>query len=74
MITVTRLHGEEIVVNAGLIQFMESTPDTLITLTTGQKLMVREPIADIIERIIQFYRRIGYQPLLPASPEESVDK
>ncbi|MHB9130800.1 MAG: flagellar FlbD family protein [Armatimonadota bacterium] len=59
MIYVTRLSGEEIVVNAGLIEFLESTPDTLITLLTGQKFMVRESLPEVIERIVAYQQRIG---------------
>ena len=48
MIKVTKLNGREIVVNADLIEFIESTPDTLISLTTGRKIMVLEEMDDFI--------------------------
>jgi hypothetical protein len=41
MVQLTKLHDEAIVVNADLIEFVESTPDTLISMTTGKKLMVK---------------------------------
>ncbi len=44
MIKVTKLNGRELVVNADLIEFIESTPDTLISLTTGRKIMVLEEL------------------------------
>jgi len=47
MIRVTKLDGKTIMLNADLIQTIESTPDTLITLTTGDKLMVRETVDDV---------------------------
>jgi flagellar protein FlbD len=59
MIKVTRLNGDEIVVNADLIEFVESTPDTLITLTTGKKLMVQEPVDMVVERSVQYRHRVG---------------
>ncbi|MCK5380189.1 MAG: flagellar FlbD family protein, partial [Candidatus Latescibacteria bacterium] len=40
------------------IEFIEATPDTIITLTTGQKLIASEPVEEIIERVIAFRRRI----------------
>ena len=42
MIELTRLNNEKIVVNADLIEFLERTPDTLVTTSTGKKLMVKE--------------------------------
>jgi len=50
MIEVTRLNGLPMVVNADLIKFVEATPDTLISLTTGEKIMVREPVELVTER------------------------
>lgn len=58
MIKVTRLNGKEFVVNAELIQFMEETPDTVITLSTQEKFMVREPIDEIVKRVIEYARSI----------------
>lgn len=58
MIRITRLNKTELIVNADLIEFIEATPDTIITLTTGQKLIASEPVEEIIERVIAFRRRI----------------
>ena len=60
MIKVTRLSGDEIVVNSDLIEFVEATPDTLITLTTGKKLMVREPVDTVVERTVQYRHRVEH--------------
>lgn len=54
MIYLTRLNGEKMVVNIDLIEFMEETPDTVVTLTTGKKLVVKEPTWQIREEIIKF--------------------
>ncbi|MCS6801702.1 MAG: flagellar FlbD family protein [Chloroflexota bacterium] len=58
MIKLTRLDGSHIYVNAELIEFLEETPDTVVSLTTGRKLVVRETADDVSERIIALERRI----------------
>lgn len=62
MIQLTRLNGKSIVVNSDLIEFIENAPDTVITLVTGEKVVVTETTEEIFERIVIFRRR-----LLPAS-------
>ncbi len=54
MIKVKRLNGKEFVVNSDLILYVEETPDTVITLTTGQKIVVAETVDEIIEKVIDF--------------------
>ena len=71
MINVTKLNGSEIVVNADLIEFVESTPDTLITLTTGRKVMVLESLDEIIRRSLEYRSRSRSHPV-PTGGEESV--
>lgn len=56
MIYLTRLNGEILAVNADLIELMEETPDTVVTLTTGRKLVVREKTKNIADRIIRVKR------------------
>lgn len=56
MIAVTRLNGSLVVVNAELIEFVETTPDTLVTLTTGRKVNVRESVEEVIERVLAYRR------------------
>ncbi len=58
MIRLTRINHVPLVVNSDLIEYIEVTPDTVITLTTGQKLVVLEPAEEVVERIIQFRRAI----------------
>jgi len=58
MIKVTRLGGKELVVNADLIRFVESTPDTIISLTTGDKIMVQEGVDEVIRRVIEYGRAV----------------
>lgn len=58
MIRVTRLNGKVFYINAELIQKIESTPDTIITLTTDAKLIVKEDSETIINRVIDYKRQI----------------
>ncbi|MGV8121217.1 MAG: flagellar FlbD family protein [Candidatus Xenobiia bacterium LiM19] len=58
MIKVTRINREQIVVNAELIEFLEETPDSIISLTTGKKLAVVETIDEIIDMIIRYRQQI----------------
>jgi uncharacterized protein YlzI (FlbEa/FlbD family) len=62
VITVTRLDGTELVVNAELIQLIEATPDTHLTLTDGRRLIVQEDSSEIVARVIA-YRRAAYGPM-----------
>lgn len=57
MIYVTRLNGERLALNIDIIEQMEETPDTVITLTTGKKLVVKESMQRIREDIISFRKR-----------------
>ena len=58
MISLTRLNGKHFVVNAELIRYIESTPDTMITLINGDHLIVREPLDSVVELAIEYCRRI----------------
>ncbi len=62
MIKVTRLNGKEFVVNAELIQFLEETPDTVITLMSHEKIVVKESVDDVIQRVMQYARSIRTFP------------
>jgi len=58
MIQVTRLIGKMMIVNAELIRFVEQTPDTLITLISGDKLLVKEPMDEVVRRAIEYARSV----------------
>lgn len=58
MIQLTRLNKHTIGVNSDLIKFIENAPDTMITLLTGEKLLVRESFEEILDRIVAFRRRV----------------
>jgi flagellar protein FlbD len=63
VIRVTRLNGSELMLNAILIETVEETPDTIITLTTGKKFVVRESAADVVSSVRSYMRQIGAFPL-----------
>jgi flagellar protein FlbD len=58
MIQLTRLNGQPLMVNADLIETVESTPDTVITLVSGNKLIVRDSMDAIQQSVIDFKRKI----------------
>lgn len=58
MITVTRLNGTPLVVNAELIKLLEATPDTLITLINGERLIVQESLDEVVRRAVEYGRSV----------------
>jgi uncharacterized protein YlzI (FlbEa/FlbD family) len=58
MIQLTRLNNKALLVNSDLIKFVEQSPDTLVTLTTGEKIVVLEPCDAVIARIVEFRRAV----------------
>jgi len=62
MIEVTRINGEAIIVNALMIEFVEATPDTVISLMTGRKLMVKESLQTVRQLAEKYHRLIGPFP------------
>lgn len=65
MIRVTRINDAELVINADLIEFVEAIPETMITLTTGKKIMVREAVEEIIRRVADFKRMASARTYSP---------
>ena len=58
MICLTRINGRSVVINSDLIEHIESTPDTVVSLTTKQSLMVLESVDEVVDRIVEFRRRV----------------
>jgi flagellar protein FlbD len=58
MIQLTRLNGIPIVLNSDLIKTAESSPDTMLTLINGEKIIVREPLEEITERVLAYRARL----------------
>jgi flagellar protein FlbD len=58
MIALRRLNNEAVMLNPDLIEHIEANPDTVITLTNGNKLLVRDSMDEVREKIVEFKRRI----------------
>lgn len=58
MIKLTKLNGEEFVVNAELIRFVERRPDTYVTLTTNDRFIVRESVEEVVSRSLAYARLV----------------
>ncbi len=82
MIRLTRLNSQVLIVNSDLIKFVEQFPDTLITLVTGEKIVVRESAEEVLAKLVEFRRSVlqglssvwdssSSHILLPAHSEES---
>ncbi len=58
MIRLTRFDGSKFVLNAEIIQYVEAAPDTIITLVTRDKMMVRETVEEVIDKVLEFKQKI----------------
>ena len=62
MIQLHRLDGKQVVVNSDLIEFIEPIPDTMITLTSGNKFIVRETVPEVQHAVVNFRRSLFAEP------------
>ena len=72
MIELTKLTGEKFFMNPHLIEVVEVTPDTLITMTNGKKYYALEPAEEIIEKIHEYYQKINspVRKVIKAAPDK----
>ena len=70
MIRLTRIKHVPLVLNSDLIEHLETTPDTVIAMTTGQKFMVTESAEEVIQKVVDFRRSIATLPEARAANEE----
>ena len=63
MIKVTRLNGKTLYLNAEMVRFVEPTPDTVISLTDGDRMVVRESPEEVVAAIIDYQRKVRAGPL-----------
>ena len=68
MIKLTRLDGEPFVLNAELIRYIESRPDTFVTLTSGDRIVVAESMDEVVERAVQYQQQKHFLPMPQAAP------
>ena len=67
MIRLTRLNGEPFLINAELIKYVEARPDTFLTLTTNDRVVVRETMDDVLKCVVAYQRS---KALVPAASQE----
>lgn len=67
MIKLTRLDGESFVLNAELIRYVESRPDTYVTLSGGERIIVRESMDEVVSRALEYQRSKHLLPPLTTS-------
>ena len=67
MITLTKLNGNEFVLNAEMIRYVERCPDTLISLITGETIMVTESMEEVIKRSIAYQQAKSMLPQIGAA-------
>ncbi len=58
MIKLQRLDGRQVVVNIDLVEYLEATPDTVVSFASGHKIVVRDEVDDIIQKVVEYRRRI----------------
>jgi flagellar protein FlbD len=68
MIKLTRLDGEQFVLNADLIRYVERRPDTFITLTSGERIVVGESMDEVVERAVRYQQQKHFFPMPAAVP------
>jgi flagellar protein FlbD len=73
MIKLTRLGGEPFILNAELIQYVEARPDTFVTLTNGQRLVVTETMDEVLRRAL-IYQQAKHLLPPPAWPQEQASR
>jgi flagellar protein FlbD len=73
MIQITRINRHRLVLNSDLIEQIESTPDTVIHLVNGQKMVVLESAEEIVRRVVEFRRRLMREDpsIVPQAETES---
>ena len=70
MIFLTRFDGTEVVVNSDLIVTVEKIPDTVVTLTTGDRIMVKEPLEEVVARATAYRHRVLQGPGVRADAQD----
>lgn len=81
MIELTRFNGDRFVLNTDQIEMVECTPDTVIRLLTGKKILVKESVAEVVKLALEYSRRIHHIAVPPpddgtveaGSPEDGVE-
>ena len=59
MIELTKLNNQKIVINSDLIEYVEAVPDTVVTLTTGNRFVVKESVDELVDKVIGFRQKFN---------------
>lgn len=70
MIIVTRLNNSKFWVNADMIEFIEETPDTVISLINGNKIVIKESADTVVNSVIQFRQQVSFRPQIIKNGEK----
>ena len=73
MITLKKLNGSDIVINAELIETVEAAPDTVITLVTGNRFIVKDSVKDVIAKVAE-YRKLVFSGRKAINPIEGLPR
>lgn len=68
MVRLTRLNNTEFILNAEIIKSVESCPDTIITLTNHETMMVKEPVEEVVRRILTYHQAKNLVPRQQHAP------
>jgi flagellar protein FlbD len=71
MIKLTRIDGEPFILNAEMIRYVESRPDTFVTLTTGERIVVSESMDEVVDRAINYHQQKHWMPMRSMGITES---
>lgn len=67
MVEVTRLNGSRFVLNGDMIEQIEAKPDTILSLSNGRKLIVRESVTEMIHKLLDYQRTLNAEPAIIGS-------
>lgn len=70
MISVTRLNDSKFWVNADMIEFIEETPDTVVTLISGNKIVIKESAETVVRAVILFRQQVHFRPQIIKNGEK----
>ena len=73
MIKLKKLNGSEIIVNAELIESVEATPDTVINLATGNRVIVRDSVDEVVSRVVEYKKKV-YSERKAINPVEGLER
>jgi flagellar protein FlbD len=65
LIRVTRLNGQQITLNAEIIECVEACPDTVISLATNNRYLVKESVDEVVEKVIEYRKRVNSEKPVP---------